>query len=126
MATARINPSLHQLQRATAIAEQIESLQTQLNAILGGQPGSAAAETPRQGRRPGRRKMSAAARARIGAAARARWAKIKKNATQPAKPAAGKAKKKRTLSKETRAKIAQASKQRWAERKKQQGQEAAA
>ncbi|MHB8519241.1 MAG: hypothetical protein ACYDH9_00655 [Limisphaerales bacterium] len=63
--------SLHDLKRAIALKEQIENLQAQLTRLLGGTTGQAAAPTGR------RHTMSAAGRARIGAAARARWAKIR-------------------------------------------------
>jgi hypothetical protein len=57
-----------QLRRAAAIKQQIARLQNDLNRLLGGQ--AQRASRPRK-----RRKMSAAARARIAAAARQRWAK---------------------------------------------------
>jgi len=56
--------------------------------------------------------MSRSARAKIGAAQKARWAKVKKKST--AKPAA---KKKRKMSAAGRAKIAAAAKARWAKAK---------
>ncbi|MCI0747071.1 MAG: hypothetical protein L0Y58_16830 [Verrucomicrobia subdivision 3 bacterium] len=66
--------SVAQLKRAVAIKEDIERLERQLSSLLGG-PDTAPA---RNGvRRKGKRKMSAAGRARIAAAARARWAKIR-------------------------------------------------
>jgi hypothetical protein len=60
----------------------------------------------------GRRKLSPAARARIAAAQRARWAKIRASAGKPAKvvPIGGK----RTLSAAARRKIAAAQRARWA------------
>ena len=65
------NISLQQLKQAIAIREEIEILGTQLGRMLGGESRSATA--PRIKR--GRRKLSAAARARISAAMKARWAK---------------------------------------------------
>lgn len=80
------NVSGAQLRRAADIKEQIDRLNSELAAILGG--GSVA---PRRGRPPGsgkkaaapaagggkRRTMSAEGRARIAAAARARWARVR-------------------------------------------------
>ena len=59
--------SAEQLRRAAAIKEQIDSLENELGKILGGAAGSGS----------GKRVMSASARARIGAAQKARWAKAK-------------------------------------------------
>jgi uncharacterized protein (DUF2225 family) len=61
--------SPQQLRRAADIKEEILFLQKQLNRILGAS-GNA-------GVRRKRRRMSAAARAKIAAAARARWARIR-------------------------------------------------
>jgi len=66
-----MNISAKQLRRAADIQDKIESLQSELNQILGN--GSTPTEKPERKRR----KMSAAARAKIGAAARARWAKMR-------------------------------------------------
>lgn len=72
------NLSAQQLRRAADIQEKIESLTSELNSLLNG-----TTEPKRLGRPPGsgkkgKRTMSTAARARIAAAARARWAKAKK------------------------------------------------
>jgi hypothetical protein len=67
------------------------------------------------GKRTGGGTLSAAARARIAAAQRARWAKVrasKGSAHSPSKTA------KRTMSAAARAKIAQAQRLRWAKQKK--------
>jgi len=61
--------------------------------------------------------MSAEARARIGAATKARWAAGKMGIQSKKKVAAKPAKKKRTLSAPGRAKIAAAQKARWAKKK---------
>jgi hypothetical protein len=63
------NLSVQQLRRAAGIKHKIESLQKQLARLLSGTDG---ATSP-----PKRRKMSAAGRRKIAAAARARWAKVK-------------------------------------------------
>jgi len=72
------NLSARELRRAADIKDQIESLQTELNKILGHFVGNGRtpAATPVM-KKTGRRKMSAAGRAKIAAAARARWAKVK-------------------------------------------------
>ena len=64
-----INVSVQQLRQAVGIKEQIERLQGELVGILtGGRSASAA---------PARRTMSPSARARIAAAQRARWARVR-------------------------------------------------
>lgn len=82
-------PSIDQLRQAVKIADQIEKLEAQLAAILGGSAPAPAAK--RRGRRRRRKvvsaspkakrrkrsKLSAAGRANIIAAQKARWAKIK-------------------------------------------------
>lgn len=64
--------SVQQLKRAVAIKERIARLEKKLASLLGGPDTAPAGKT----RKP-RRKMSAAGRARIAAAAKARWAKVK-------------------------------------------------
>jgi len=88
-----------QLKRIVAMKEQIEKLQSQLlAAVTGSAPAGKAA--------PKKRTMSLAARRKIAAAARARWAKVK--GTAKAAP------KKRTMSLAARKKIAAAARARWA------------
>jgi hypothetical protein len=95
-----------ELKRAVLIKERIESLESELASILGDSARSSSAAVARG---PGkRRKMSAAGRARIAAAARARWAKF--NKAKGRTPAKGK----RTMSPAARAKIAAAARARWA------------
>ena len=60
--------SAQQLRRAANIKDRIEALDRELAGLLGTQ------EAPKFERK--RRKMSAAARAKIGAAQKARWAKV--------------------------------------------------
>jgi hypothetical protein len=96
--------SAQQLRRAATIKEQIDALQNELGKILGENGATRAVS--------GKRTMSASARARIAAAQRARWAKVK--GTKPAKATgAGK----RKMSAAARAKIAAAAKARWAKAK---------
>jgi hypothetical protein len=95
------NLSASQLHRAAGIKRKIESLQKKLARLLVGTDG---AVTLRK-----RRKMSAAGRRKIAAAARARWAKVKgrKSAAKPVKKA------RRKMSAASRAKIAAAARARW-------------
>jgi hypothetical protein len=91
--------SVAQLREAVAIKEQIEQLETQLASIF--------VETTISevvGKK--RRRMSAAGKANMAAAARARWAKIKGRQTTPTK-------KRRKMSAEGRARISAAAKARW-------------
>jgi hypothetical protein len=67
-----INLSAQQLRRAAAIKEQIQSLENELGRIFGSSIKPEAVASPKK-----RRKMSAAGRAKISAAAKARWAKVK-------------------------------------------------
>ena len=100
--------SVVQLRKAVAIKERIEQLEKDLTSILGiSEPIAAGGIVHR------RRQMSAAARAKISAAAKARWAKVKAGKNGNAKPA----KRKRTMSAEARQKISEAVKARWAKQK---------
>ncbi len=74
------------LQRAKEIIDTIENLQAELAALFGSSVGKAAVPGKRRGRPPGvtaapggtrRRNMSAEGRARIAAAAKARWARFR-------------------------------------------------
>jgi hypothetical protein len=96
-----INLSASQLRRAADIKDKIEALQSELARILGSTNGAAA---PRK-----RRKLSVAARARIAAAQRARWAKQRgrKALKLTAKP-------RRKVSAAARKRLAQLAKARWA------------
>jgi ElaB/YqjD/DUF883 family membrane-anchored ribosome-binding protein len=64
--------SARQLRRAADIKDKIQSLEKELEQILGSSTKPATPAAPKK-----RRKMSAAGRARIAAAQKARWAKIK-------------------------------------------------
>src|SRR5208283_6060144 len=100
-----------QLKSIIAIKEQIEALQGQIDSIVAGGgeiPIPSAVETPKKRRR------SPAVRARMAAAARARWSKIKGTGATAAKPAK---KGKRRLSAAGRAAIIAATKARWARAK---------
>jgi|ERR1700722_6281802 len=104
--------SAAKLKLAHAIQRTIESLDAKirkqtakLNKILGHDEISGPVKR-------GKNKMSAAGRARIAAAQRARWAKVKGKVGKPAK------KGKRKMSAAGRAKIAAAARKRWAAVKK--------
>lgn len=106
------NVSVEQLKRAVAVREQIEELERELASILGEPYVGGAVSTNGRG---GRRKMSPAARAKIAAAQRARWAKQKKG--QAGQTGAAHAKGRRKMSPAARAKIAAAARARWAKAK---------
>lgn len=127
-------PSLDQLKKALVIAEQIQKLEVELASVLGADSNIKASAPVVKTRGGGkkRRTMSPEARARIVAAQKLRWAKIKaakggEKASAPAKaisaPAkakakpAAKAKAVRNISPEGRAKMAEAAKKRWAAKK---------
>jgi hypothetical protein len=103
--------SVQQLKRALSLRERIDALENELAAILGESTSGAASS------HGGRRKMSAAARAKIGAAQKLRWAKQRKG-TAGSSPAAPKATKgRRKMSAAARAKISAAASARWAKAK---------
>ena len=109
-----------QLRQALQLREQIETLQQKLGAILGEAP---AKESPAKAPRaagPVKRKrtLSAEGRARIGAAAKARWAKVKATPAPAPKKAPGKPQKKAGLTPAGRAKLSASMKARWEARKK--------
>ena len=93
--------SASQLRRAADIKDKIETLQNEITRLLGSTDGAAAPHK--------RRTMSAAARAKISAAARARWAK-----RQAVTSVKAKVKPKRTMSAAGRKRLAQLAKARWA------------
>jgi hypothetical protein len=77
-----INATPTQLRKAADIQERIQSLQDELGQLLGG-----AVSTPAQmTEEPRKYKFSAAARARMRSAQKARWAKIKGTAPTTAAP----------------------------------------
>ena len=116
--------SAQQLHRAAEIREQIENLEKDFAALLT-VPGDAPVTVRRRGRpaksivtpappvQSPKRRMSKAGRARIAAAAKARWAKFRAagKVVAPAPPAS---KPKRKISAAARAKMAAAAKKRWA------------
>lgn len=98
-----INLTPQQLRKAADIQEKIQSLQKKLNQILGATAEPAPSEAPKK------RRMSAAGRRAIAAAAKARWAAIKAKKGKPVQKA-----KKRKMSAQGLANIRAAQKARWA------------
>jgi len=101
-----------QLRQAADLKEQIEELQSKLSHLQGDGAAAEAAPAVRNGRR-GKRKISAAGRARIRAAQIARWAKVK-GTHASAEKAPAKRRGPRKMSAAARAKIAAAARARWA------------
>ena len=97
-----------QLRLAADLKDQIETLEQELGEIVGSSTTPAAPAEPKI-----KRKRSAAVRAKMAAAQRARWAELKgtKPAVKPVKKA------KRTMSKAARARISLMAKARWAKAK---------
>ena len=104
------NLSVQQLRKAAALKERIQSLEKELNHLLGSTAAVAAGPVPKKRKF----KMSAAAKAKISAAAKLRWAKIK-GKTAAAKPAAKRRRKK--MSPAAKAKLSAKLKAIWAARK---------
>lgn len=102
--------TIPQLKRAAAIKEQIERLNRDLRAILGGPAASRTASKKK-------RTMSASVKKKIAAAQKARWANFRraKPAARSAKPAA--TAKKKIVSRATRAKLAARLNAYWAAKK---------
>jgi hypothetical protein len=102
--------SIEALQEAISIRRQIDTLEKRLSSIIrvGGAPAGPLA-------RGGRRRMSAATRAKLAAAARARWARQKAGikTTTPVK--------KGGISPAGRRRLSQLMKARWAARRKAAG-----
>jgi hypothetical protein len=99
--------SVQQLRQAANLKEQIEALEKELSQLLGAAAKPDAAKAPKK-----KGGMSAAGRAKVAAAQKARWAKIR--AAKPIVKAAKPAKKKFTMSASAKAKISAAAKARWA------------
>jgi hypothetical protein len=111
----RMDTSVKALEEAISIRRQIETLESRLSAILGGR----ALPTTTTTRPAGRRYFSSTTRAKLAAAARARWARLRGPA--PTTPA----KKKGQLTPAGRRKLSQLMKARWAARRKSAGKKAA-
>jgi hypothetical protein len=108
-----LNLTPAQLKHAANVKEQIAALEDELQSIVRGGAGRARNGAPTASRMR-RNRMSAAGRARIIAAQRARWAKYKKSHSRGRSASAVK---RRTLSAAAKAKIAAAARARWARAK---------
>ncbi|PYJ78375.1 MAG: hypothetical protein DME77_00280 [Verrucomicrobia bacterium] len=97
--------SVAALEEAVSVRRQIDALERRLSSILRGAPASSSSPG-------GRRRMSAATRAKLAAAARARWAKLKAGRkTTPARKKGG-------ITAAGRKRLSQLMKARWAARRK--------
>ena len=105
--TTTIDLTPQQLRRAAALKDKLVSLQNELNRVLGV---SAPAQKGAPVRK--RRKMSAAGRASIAAAQKARWAK-----QRGAKAGKATANPKRKMSVAARKRMARLARERWAKAK---------
>jgi len=104
--------STRKLEQALSIRRQIDALERRLRGLVGGAGGGATAVAPQRG---GKRRLSASARAKIAAAARARWARFR------AKRGGAKAAKKKGkggITAAGRRRLSQLMKARWAARRK--------
>jgi|SRR5882724_726753 len=102
------NLSVSTLKQAIVIRERIDALNAELNQLLdGGEIPAPFSAIPKK------RKMSAAARRRIGAAQKLRWAKQKGETADVKASKPGRKK----ISKAARARMAAAAKERWAKAK---------
>ena len=106
-----INLSAHQLRHAADLKEKIATLEKELSQLFGSPSAPAVTDAPTK-----KRGMSAAARAKISAAVKARWAKVKagKPSANSSKPVVATPAKKRKMSAAAKAKISAAAKARWA------------
>jgi hypothetical protein len=109
-----INLSSKQLRQAADLKEKIDGLETELATILGGN-GSGMSSPFKASKAAKKKGMSAAGRARIAAAQKARWAKVK--AVNPAKAGVKAPAKRKVMSAAAKAKISAAAKKRWAKAK---------
>ncbi len=108
--------SVKALEEAVSIRRQIDNLERRLSSILGGAPARPAATAPTA--RQAARYFSPSTRAKLAAAARARWARLKGGA----KPAP--TRKKGALTAAGRRKLSELMKARWAARRKSGGTKA--
>jgi hypothetical protein len=120
--------SVKDLQEAISIRQQIDNLQRRLSSLLRGTPQRPTGTTSPTGPTATGRFFSPATRAKLAAAARARWARRRgTGAAAPAKStgAATPGKRKGQLTAEGRRKLSQLMKARWAARRKAGGKQKA-
>jgi hypothetical protein len=104
-----MDTSINALERALSIRRQIDTLENRLDALLGRTTSSHITTSKSRGRH-----MSASSRAKIAAAARARWAKVKAGQDGADKPRA----KRGGITAAGRRRLSQLMKARWAARRK--------
>src|SRR4029077_365422 len=104
--------SLKSLEEAVSIRRQIDTLERRLASMLGSAPATHSTSTS------GRRRISAATRAKLAAAARARWARQKAGAKVGRRTAV---RKKGGLTPAGRKRLSQLMKARWAARRRTAG-----
>lgn len=107
------NLSVQQLRKAATLKERIQSLEKELNQLLGSAATSVAGPAPKKRKF----KMSASAKAKISAAAKLRWAKIRGTAPAVKTAAAKKGRGKGKMSASAKAKLSAKMKAVWAARK---------
>lgn len=105
--------SLQKLTEALTLRQQISALEKRLGTLFGG-----ASQAKRKRRSRKRRPMSAATRAKLAAAARARWAERKGVPSVRAGKASAPGKKKGGLTAAGRRKLSEAMSARWVARRK--------
>lgn len=102
-----------------SILIELRSQRTQIDQAIAALQGTSHQGRPPKARSTKPRHMSAAARARIGAAKKEWWAKhTRKSAAKKSKPLARKTTKRRPMSAAARKKLSALMKARWAEKKK--------
>jgi len=112
--------SVKALEEAVSIRRQIDNLERRLSSILGGAPARPAGPArPTTSPKQAGRYFSPSTRAKLAAAAKARWARLK-GGTKPSP-----AKKKGALTAAGRRKLSELMKARWAARRKSAGTKAA-
>ena len=113
------NHPLEKLEEALSIKRQIASLEARLSSLFGASSKAAADKGATTSGGRGRRKMSPAARAKIAAAQRARWARAKGEGSAAKKTTTARPKKRRSgLTAAGRKKLSENMKARWAARRK--------
>ena len=117
--------SVKELQEAISIRQQIDNLQRRLSSLLRGAPTPAAGiAIRRSGPATGRRYFSPATRAKLAAAARARWARTRGTGAVAAAPTrSAPPRRKGQLTPAGRRKLSQLMKARWAARRKAGGKQ---
>ena len=111
--------SVKALEEAVSIRRQIDNLERRLSSILGSAPARPTAAPTQARQRQAGRYFSPSTRAKLSAAARARWARLKGGTK------AAPAKKKGALTAAGRRKLSELMKARWAARRKSGGAKAA-